>query len=54
MKKHVAATATLSCDGVEQRELKGYVVDKDGKEGLDGVALGGVVSFVVTESVSVK
>ncbi|MCE0755610.1 MULTISPECIES: hypothetical protein [Pseudomonas] len=54
MKKHVAATATLSCDGVEQRELKGYVVDKDGKQGLDGVALGGVVSFVVTESVSVK
>jgi hypothetical protein len=54
LKKHVASSATLSCEGVDQRELQGYVVDEDGEQGLDGVTLGGVVSFVVTQTVSVK
>ncbi|HGY9633933.1 hypothetical protein MX621_30905 (plasmid) [Pseudomonas aeruginosa] len=52
--KHETSSATLSCDGADQRELKGYVIGEDGKQGLAGVTLGGVVPFVVTETVTVK
>lgn len=52
--KHLTSTATLSCDGVDQRELKGYVLGEDGKQGLAGITLGDVVPFVVTETATVK
>lgn len=52
--RHVTTTATLTCDGADQRELKGYVIGEDGIQGLAGVQLGGVVPFVVTETATVK
>lgn len=52
--KHLTSTSTLSCDGVDQRELKGYVVGEDGNQGMAEVKLGGLVRFVVTETVTVK
>lgn len=53
-KRLMADKGTLTCDDAGSRELPGYLVDDQGMVGRNGVAVGDIIAFVVSRSVTVE
>lgn len=52
--KHHYSNPVISCKGIQNIDIAGYIFDSEGKEGLPEISVGDTLNFVVNEGAKIS